>query len=130
LRGIAKEAERYGNLVVVGQGSLQQGQDFADKQGRGLKALVDTARASYKVMSYQRGSNLRQITMATLKGIAAASRGHVQTNIQGDAQQHGGTLVVAAGGKAVYFHRSDYAGDHPPVEDTLAALKAAAALSA
>ena len=128
MRGIAKEAKDYGTLAVVGQGTLAQGRDFEAKQGKGLRSLVDTARRSYKVMDYVRGSSVRQITMATLKGVGAARRGHIQTRTQGDAQQHGGTLVVAAGGAPIYFHKSDYAGDHPPVTDVLAALRAAAGL--
>lgn len=127
MRGIAREAKQYGTLVIVGNGNLAQAQDFARKQGRGLRSLVDTNRATYRAMDFQYGSNLRQLTMATLKGVAAASRGHIQTDIQGDARQMGGTLVVRAGGEPVYFYRSDYAGDHPPVEEVLQALKAAAA---
>jgi hypothetical protein len=126
LRGIAKEAERFGTLAVIGQGTLAQGVDFEAKQGKGLRSLVDTGRRSYNVMEFVHGSNLRQITMATLKGIGAASRGHIQVRTQGDAQQMGGTLVVARGGRPVYYYKSDYAGDHPPLDDVLTALKAAA----
>lgn len=116
--------------MIVGQGSLAQGQDFDKTHGKGLHALVDTARESYKVLALVRSSNIRRTTLATLKGLGAAARGHMQGSIQGDASQHGGTLVVTRGGYPVYFHRSDYAGDHPPVTDVVRALKAAAKATA
>jgi hypothetical protein len=130
LRGAARTSGLKQNVVIVGQGTLAQGQDFDRTHGKGLRALVDTARESYRVLAMVRSLDLRRTALSTLKGIQAAARGHIQGTIQGDAKQHGGTLVVTRGGYPLYFHRSDFAGDHPPVADVLKALKAAAKATA
>lgn len=126
MRGIAEEAKQYGELVIIGQGTLAQGQDFDKTHGKGMRALVDTKRNAYNLLSLVRSISARRAALGTLRGLDAARRGFVQGRTQGDAHQHGGTLVVARGGRPTYFHKSDYAGDHPPIEDVLQALKLAA----
>src|SRR5437899_11218436 len=101
-----EEAEALGNLVIIGQGSLDQGRDYDQTHGKGLSALVDTERKSYGVLGFVRGFSSTFGPRSTLASLRAASRGFIQGPTQGDAFQQGGVLVLAAGGRPVYFHRS------------------------
>lgn len=44
-------------------------------------------------------------------------------SLQGHALQLGGAVVVAQGGNITYLFKSSAAGDHPSVEDLLAAVE-------
>jgi hypothetical protein len=44
--------------------------------------------------------------------------------------QKGGVLVVSAGGRPVFFQRSEFAGDHARLEEILGALRDAAEIPA
>lgn len=107
--------EDSGELVIIGQGSLEQAQDFDRTHGKGLRALVDTRRRSYEVLGFTHGVTSTLGPASLLKGIRAASQGFMQGATQGDAFQQGGVLVVAAGGTPRYIYRSQFAGDHPAV---------------
>ncbi|HEV3231139.1 MAG TPA: peroxiredoxin-like family protein [Candidatus Dormibacteraeota bacterium] len=120
------QAEALGNLVIVGQGSLEQGRDYDRTHGKGLAALVDSRRETYRVLGFTRGVASTLGPRSALASIRAASRGFVQSTTQGDAFQQGGTLVLAAGGRPVYFYRSQFAGDHTDVGTVLAKLAEAA----
>ena len=126
MRGRKDEAEALGNLVIVGQGSLAQGQDYDKTHGKGLAALVDSERLTYQVLGFVRGLSSTFGPRSTLASMRAAAGGFVQGRTQGDAFQQGGTLVVARGGRPVYFQRSQFAGDHPDIEVVLAKLGEAA----
>jgi hypothetical protein len=67
--------------------------------------------------------------LSVVRGVRQSALGYRQGTVQGDAFQQGGTLVLAAGGRPVYFQRSAFAGDHPPPDDVLQAMREAAALS-
>lgn len=126
LRTIAEEAESLGNLAIVSTGSVDHGRDFASTHGEGLRSLVDSARASYKVLSFKRGGRSSLDPRIYLRGIQAATKGFMQGRTRGDAMQQGGVLVVAAGGQPVFFQRSEFAGDHARLEQILSSLREAA----
>jgi hypothetical protein len=126
LRGVKSKAEKLGNLVIVGQGSLAQGVDFNKTHGKGLRALVDSEREAYKVLNFQWGVVRTLGAPSLVRGLSALRKGFIQGSTQGDAFQQGGTLVLAPRGKPIYFQRSAFAGDHPDVKVVLAALAEAA----
>ena len=127
MRGVKTKADKIGELVIIGQGTLAQAQDFDKTHGKGLHALVDTKRQTYKALGFVRSRLAILDPRSTVKGLEKASRGFTQGRTQGDAFQMGGTLVVKAGGSPTFFHRSAYPGDHPEVKEVLAELQAAAA---
>ena len=129
MRGIAKELQELGTLAIVGNGNVAQANDFDRTHGKGLRSLVDPDKATYKALGFVRGLRSTYHAVAVTRGVRQAAMGYLQGTTQGDAFQQGGTLVLAAGGRPVYFQRSAFAGDHPPLEDVLGAMREAAALS-
>jgi hypothetical protein len=129
LRGIAKQASRFGNLAIVGNGTLAHARDFDRTHSKGvLRSLVDTDKKTYRALAMKHGVRTTMTAAGGMRALAALSRGHIQSSTQGDPNQQGGVLVVAAGGQPVFFQRSEFAGDHAKLEEILIALKQAAQL--
>jgi hypothetical protein len=129
LRGIAKQAAVLGNLAIVGNGTVAHARDFDHTHNKGqLRSLVDTEKKTYKALELAHGVSTTFTAAGGLRALGALSRGHVQTATKGDAYQQGGVLVVAAGGRPVFFQRSEFAGDHVRLEEILVAMEQAAQL--
>ncbi len=116
-------------LVVIGQGTPRHAQHFREQFDLdGLEVLVDPDREAYAV------AGAKVATMGELLGpksvVAgikrAASERMVQGMTQGSASQLGGVLVVAPGDRVAWSHLAANAGDTPPNEDVLEAVRAAA----
>jgi hypothetical protein len=126
LRGVKSEVKKYGNLAIVGNGTLAHAQDFDKTHGKGLRSLVDSKKQTYRALGFRHGVRYTLGPASLARGIDAMSRGFRQVNTQGDPFQQGGTLVVAAGGRPVLFQRARFAGDHASLEEVLAAVRIAA----
>lgn len=118
--------QKYGNLAIVGNGTLAQARDFEKTQGKGLRSLVDSEKRTYRALGFRHGIRYTLGPASIARGVDAMSRGFRQVDTQGDPFQQGGTLVVAAGGRPVLFQRARFAGDHAPLEEVLAAVRLAA----
>jgi NAD(P)-dependent dehydrogenase (short-subunit alcohol dehydrogenase family) len=57
-----------------------------------------------------------------LNALRALRSGSRQTGVEGDPWQLGGVFVLRPGGELAYRYVSAEAGDHPPLDDVLAAL--------
>ena len=117
-------------LVVIGQGTPKHAAHFRDQFDLdGLEILVDPDREAYRKAGTKIGSVTELLgPRSMLKGIkTAVTKGMVQGTTQGSAAQLGGVLVVAPGGEVTWAHLAENAGDNPPNEDVLAAVKDAAA---
>lgn len=128
MRGIKAKAEKLGNLVIVGNGTVAHARDFDKTHGKGLRSLVDTNKATYDALHFKHGVSATMSARSVRAAFGPLSRGHIQTATKGDALQMGGVLVVAAGGHPVFFQCSEFAGDHARLEDIVKALKEAMAL--
>ena len=85
---------------------------FAEPYPETILFLTDPDRAAYRALNLRRGmGGLKSMGMLT-SGIRAYRAGHRQSRTQGDPLQQGGIFVVAPGGRAVFIHRSETAGDH------------------
>ena len=117
-------------LVVVGQGTPRHAQHFREQFDLdGLEVLVDPDREAYKLA----GTKVATVSelfgpRSVLSGIKrSATTGMVQGTTKGHPAQLGGVMVVAPGGAVTWSHLADNAGDNPPNEDVLAAVKDARA---
>jgi hypothetical protein len=126
LRGVKSQVQKFGNLAIVGNGTLAHAQDFDKTHGKGLRSLVDSKKATYKALGFRHGVRYTLGPASIARGVDAMSRGFRQVNTQGDPFQQGGTLVLAAGGRPVLFQRARFAGDHAGLEEVLAAVRLAA----
>jgi hypothetical protein len=110
-------------LHLVGNGNQRFGQAFRDEFAITSPIWIDTSRETYKALGMKRG--VASTLLASFRNRArAAKSGFRQGWVKGDAWQLGGVLVVRPGGGVAYRYLSDAAGDHPPVDELLAALRA------
>ena len=112
----AKDAE----LVVIGNGSVEQARDFRASQHVTFPLYTDPARASYRAAGLRRGASISG--RMALNAAKALAGGHLQWNVQGDAKQQGGAFVFAKGGALRFSFVSEEAGHHPNPEDLVNAL--------
>lgn len=117
-------------LVVVGQGTPRHAQHFREQFDLdGLELLVDPDREAYKA------AGAKVATMTELLGPRSVASGLkraatervAQGAVQGHPAQLGGVLVVAPGGEVAWSHLAENAGDNPPNDRVLAAVKEAGA---
>ncbi len=123
MRGIADEVRRRGaEIVVVGNGSIAQARDFREAEGVDFALYVDPGLAAYRAAGLRRGL-FTALNVRTVRAALRARRaGFRQTAVAGDAWQQGGTFVVARGGRVVFAHASETAGEHATPAAVLAAL--------
>ena len=109
-------------LVIIGNGNRHFANGFKEALKLQSPLYVDTQRVAYAALGMKR-SIASVLSLKAMKNAARALKaGNRQTSVQGDAWQLGGVLVVRPGGQVAYEYRSEQPGDHPPVEDVLAAL--------
>jgi hypothetical protein len=114
--------ERGAELVFVGNGSRQQARAFREEFAIAAPLYVDPERRAYAALGMKRGSGPVAVLAAARNSLRALRAGFRQTGVQGDAWQLGGVLVVRRGGVVAYRYLSGAAGDHPPVDEVLAAI--------
>jgi hypothetical protein len=125
-RGRRQEIEALGaRLVFVGNGELTWAREFEGGDCRGCRVLTDPGLDSYRAIGARHGwrSTIRPASMAA--AIRAFRLGFRQSGVRGVPDQQGGVYVMLPGDRAAYAYVSGSAGDHPPMEDVLAALRAA-----
>lgn len=111
-------------LVFVGNGEARWARDFAEKDCRGCRILTDPGLTSYRAIGARRGWSTTLGPRSLAAGWRAFRRGFRQTALRGVADQQGGVLAVLPGDRIAYAYVSGSAGDHPPVDAVLDALRA------
>jgi hypothetical protein len=114
--------EKGADLVFVGNGSREQARAFREEFGIAAPLYVDPERRAYAALGMRRGLGPRAALATARNSLRALRAGFRQVGVQGDAWQLGGVLVVRPGGVVAYRYLSAAAGDHPPVDDLLAAI--------
>ena len=116
--------EAAAELVIVGNGAPEFARAFREELGLDTPLYTDPTLRTYALAGLKRG------VLATFspRGMAHAARawrkGFRQTARRGDGLQQGGLLVVDRGGRILYAHRDNEAGDLAPNEEVLAAVRA------
>lgn len=116
-------------LVVIGQGTPEQGASFLASQKVDLPLYVDNGRESYKVAGTKIGTfgELLGPQMVAKGAAAMAQLGIHQGMTVGHPAQLGGVLVIRPADEIVYAHLSEDVSDFPPNSEVLAAASAASA---
>ena len=81
---------------------------------------VDPKLVTYKLLGFSRNAFTVLLDIRAAPNAARAlSKGFMQGRTAGDANQHGGVVVVKKGGAPVYAYASKVAGDMPPTDVAL-----------
>jgi NAD(P)-dependent dehydrogenase (short-subunit alcohol dehydrogenase family) len=113
---------RGAELVIVGNGAAHFAAAFREDYRLDCPLLVDPELRAYRAAGLRRGrveALSPRLPRNALRALRAGSR---QGAIQGDPWQLGGVFVIRRDGELAYRYVSREAGDHPPVDDVLAAL--------
>ena len=125
MRGKLPEIRRAGvQLVLVGNGTLEQARAFQDRYAPGVAVYTDPSLRAYAALGLRRGVAATLGPASAVAFVRAHARGHRQGAIEGDPWQQGGLVLMAPGGRALYVQRNRHAGDRPDVDGALAALVA------
>jgi hypothetical protein len=123
-RGRQPEIEALGaRLVFVGNGELPWAREFEAAECPGCRVLTDPGLESYRAIGARRGwlSTVGPASLAA--GVRAFRHGHRQGAVRGVPDQQGGVYVMLPGDRAAYAYVSGSAGDHPPIDAVLDALR-------
>jgi NAD(P)-dependent dehydrogenase (short-subunit alcohol dehydrogenase family) len=113
---------RGAELVIVGNGAPSFALAFREDFELDCPLLVDPELRAYRAVGLRRGRVELLSPRLPLHALRALRSGSRQTGVQGDPWQLGGVFVIRPGGDLTYRYMSREAGDHPPVEEILAAL--------
>ena len=126
-----REREAFGKLgalvVVIGHSSLRYAKAFAEETKIELPVYVDEKRVVYQALAFKRPL-LSFLTPKVFKRAAEARKGgFTQPGVHGDAFQLGGVILQMPDGSMPYKYSSQFAGDHPKLEDLKEAVRKAVA---
>lgn len=106
-------------LSVIGNGLPSFIEGFREKTGFTGPLYTDPGRRTYQALELRRDL----LSSLNLKSLRRARQAHAAGNRQshlkalGDSWQQGGVFVIDANGEILYGYASEFAGDHPPVDD-------------
>lgn len=100
-------------LVVIGNGSVDDLRDFREEVPASLPVYTDPTRKAYCAMGMQRGAATVLSVSTFVRAALAFVRGFRQTRTAGDPLQQGGVVVITPAGEERYRYVSRTAGDHP-----------------
>lgn len=120
---VQPEIERRGaRVAAVGNGGPHFARAFVQERGVTFPVYVDPERVTYQAAGLKRGV-AATLRLGTLKrGLRAVAGGHLQGSTQGDPWQQGGVFIIGPGEKMYLAFISEQTGQHPPIDDILAAL--------
>ena len=113
---------RGAQVVVIGNGSVEALDDFAEPYPETMMFLTDPQKQAYRALSLLNGLGGMKAFAMIGSGFRAFRAGHRQTKTKGDPLQQGGVFVVGQGGTVLYEQRSKTAGDHADVSEILESL--------
>ncbi len=126
-----REREAFRKLgvqpVVVGHSSLRYAKAFLDDTKIDLPVYVDEKRVVYKALEFKRPIFTFFNPSMLKRGAEARKEGFTQPGVFGDAFQLGGVVLLMPDGSMPYRYASQFAGDHPNLEDLKAEVRKARA---
>ena len=112
-------------VVVIGHSSLRYALAFVKETAIDLPVYVDEKRVLYEALEFKRPL-LSFLNPRVFKRAADARKeGFSQPGVHGDAFQLGGVILRMPDGSTPYKYASQFAGDHPPLEDLKAEIRRA-----
>ena len=124
MRAIGSEIKRFGaELVLIGNGTPEQGADFDRKDPLPFRLLVDPELVGYKAAELKRSllAGFRPRTM--LRFFSALRGGYRGHGIRGNPYQLGGVFLILPSGNVRYSRVSSELGDEPAAAEVLTSLE-------
>ena len=100
------------DVVIIGNGSTDQLNDFVQTQQLAVPVFTDPDRSTYKHFELTYGFGGWSSLKMAASGWRAVLGGHKQGRTAGNPMQQGGVVVVQSDGTAVFAHRDSTGGDH------------------
>lgn len=114
------------DVVAIFQYRAEPTYHFGRKRGAPFDCLGDPEREAYHAVGLERGSAREYIGPQLVKGfVRAARQGQFGGIPKGDYTQRPGIFVVSPEGIVLYAHYHKDSADNPPIEELLAAVRAA-----
>jgi hypothetical protein len=114
------------DLAVIGSGAPHFARGFKEHMQLDVPVYCDEQLAVYRAAALHRG--LRYMLDPRQVGRIPEATKYFSLQLQGDATQQGGALLVTPDGSVPYRHANRWPGDHAAAETVVAAaLKAAMA---
>ena len=88
---------RGAELVVVGNGGVEQARAFRDEQKLPFPLYTDPSLESYRLAGLRHGLGSSMSPRVALHAVAALRQGFRQRRTQGDPVQQGGVFVICEG---------------------------------
>jgi peroxiredoxin len=118
--------DRGVDVAVIGSGAPHFARAFVEDYHVEMPVFSDEARATFAAAHLKRGYCRVIDPRVLIKGATAIFKFR-QRKTMGDGAQQGGVLLVRPDGSVPYSYVSEYAGDHPPTPQVVAAAFAAVA---
>ncbi len=96
--------------------------EFRKATGYEGSLLTDPTLGLFKAAELEYGWSRTFHPLTVIRGIRALANGFRQGARRGNPLQQGGTFVLGPGERVRFEWRDRFAGDHPEVDDVLAAL--------
>ncbi|HEX4341502.1 MAG TPA: peroxiredoxin-like family protein [Polyangiaceae bacterium] len=123
---VPKILARGACVVIVGNGTVEQARYFFSMKKlprEGVSVVTDPERNSYRAAGLERGVVRAVASVGFARAYSGArAQGFRNKGIFGDFSQLGGVLVVEPPASLLFHQKSKFAGDHPNMNDVLAAL--------
>ncbi len=116
-------SDKHARLVVIGSGDVSHLKELRDVTGYQGELLTDPSRQSFRLLGFTSGVGGLMGMKAIGRGFRALRAGFAPGAIQGSALQLGGAIIMNPDGTIRYLYKSREAGDHPSVQEMLAALE-------
>jgi len=115
-------------LIAVGSGTPFMAKAFFESQNYKGDLYVDQKLNIYKALNCKRGigATLGLKALGSVK--TAISEGYRQGATQGDGLQQGGVFIMSFSEGILWQHLEEHAGDHPNLDNVVAAAKDAVRL--
>lgn len=113
-------------MVAIGTGSKRYAAAFIEDERFPFPVLLDSEAVAAEIVTtntFDASTILKPSQW--LAGARALTRGKAQRKTGARPFQLGATFVIAPDGSVLYEDREDFAGDHAPIDDVLAAVATA-----
>lgn len=109
-------------MISVAMGQPKHAERYCGKLAPSITCLTDETTRPYETYGLQQGKLTELISPAVVAAsVRALSRGSSQGETIGDAKMLPGTFIIDRQGVVQYTYYSKHAGDHPRMEDLIAA---------